>query len=329
MTFVQLDRHFVPWDDQEPSQVETRLLMGRLNGELDWPQLLQKSRVVILAEAGAGKSDELRAKAASQKGAGEFAFYVTVQDVARDGLSGALDVDDHAALEVWKGADEPAWFFVDSVDEAKLDGIRLDKALRRLAEGIARSLSRAHIVLSGRYSDWEFRADLAKFSASLPVPTVTPVTTGEAPQEALLRVLHNELPRTRIMAAAVQTAVEPEKPLVVLMTPLDRSRIRQFAAAKGVHGVDAFMAEIEAANLLSLASRPLDLIWLIDHWRRKNRFGRLGDMLETSLVERLKETNLHRGRQDEITETRGMEALERIGAEMDFGRTDKIQIPDF
>ncbi len=84
MTFVQLDRHFVPWDDKEPSQVETRLLMGRLNGELDWAQLLQKSRVVILAEAGAGKSDELKAKATAQREAGEFAFYATVQDVAHD-----------------------------------------------------------------------------------------------------------------------------------------------------------------------------------------------------------------------------------------------------
>ncbi len=328
MNFVQLDRHFVPWDDKEPSQVETRLLLGRLNGELDWPQLLQKSRVVILAEAGAGKSDELRAKATSKRGAGEFAFYATVQDVAHDGLSGALNVDDRAALEDWKGSDKPAWFFVDSVNEAKLDGIRLDRALRRLADGIAGSCSRAHIVLSSRYSDWEFRADLAKFSAALPVPTVSPVTTREAPQEALLCVLRNERPRTRIKGAAVKTAVEAEKPLLVLMTPLDRSRIRQFAAAKGIECVDAFMAEIEAANLWGLASRPLDLIWLVDFWRRNNRFGRLADMLQTSLVERLKETNLYRGRQDEMTETRAINALERIGATMDFGHTDKIVIPD-
>ena len=328
MNFVQLDRHFVPWDDKEPSQVETRLLMGRLNGELDWPQLLQKKRVVILAEAGAGKSDELNAKTTSQRAAGEFAFYATVQDVAHDGVSGALNVDDRAALEVWKGSNKPAWFFVDSVDEAKLDGIRLDKALRRLADGIAGSPSRAHIVLSGRYSDWEFRADLAKFSAALPVPIVRPEITPQAPQEALLRVLRNERPRTQTKADAVKTAVEWEKPLVVLMTPLDRLRIRQFAAAKGVERVDAFMAEIEAANLWSLASRPLDLIWLVDYWRRNNRFGRLADMLETSLVERLKETNLYRGRQDEMTETRAINALERIGAAMDFGRTDKIVIPD-
>lgn len=249
-----------------------------------------------------------------------------MQDVAHGGLSGALNLDDRAALDNWKGSNKPAWFLVDSVDEAKLDGIGLEKALRRLANGIAGSPFRAHIILSGRYSDWEFRAALVKFTAFLPVPTVRPVIPAQAPQEALLRVLRNEHPPTRTKSAATKTA--QEQPLVVLMTPLDQSRIRQFIAAKGVHRVNAFMGEIEAANLWSLASRPLDLIWLVDFWRRNDRFGRLADMLETSVVERLKEPNLHRGRQDEITKTRAMEALERIGAAMDFGRTDKIVIPD-
>jgi hypothetical protein len=94
VSFVQLDRHFISWDDQEPAQVETRLLMGRLNGDLDWLQLLQKKWVVILAEVGAGKSEELKAQAVSQRAASNFAFYATVQNVANDGLSAALNAED-------------------------------------------------------------------------------------------------------------------------------------------------------------------------------------------------------------------------------------------
>jgi hypothetical protein len=59
--FIQLNRQFVPWGDEDPAEAETRFLMGSLNGGLDWSMLLEKHRVVILAEAGSGKSEELTA----------------------------------------------------------------------------------------------------------------------------------------------------------------------------------------------------------------------------------------------------------------------------
>jgi hypothetical protein len=71
--------------------------------------------VVILAEAGGGKTEELRDQCWRQKDAGEFAFYATVQDAARDGLSEALSPAERPTLDEWRRSDRPGWFFIDSV----------------------------------------------------------------------------------------------------------------------------------------------------------------------------------------------------------------------
>ena len=129
---------------------------------LGWDDLLAKRRVVLLAEAGSGKTVEMAEQARLQTEAGRFAFYATVEDVGQDGLESALRAADRARLAAWRTSNEAAWFFIDSVDEAKLSGVRLEKAVRRLGDGIVGAERRAHIVLSGRLTDWEFRRDLER-----------------------------------------------------------------------------------------------------------------------------------------------------------------------
>lgn len=48
---------------------------------------------------------------------------------------------------------ERAWFFIDSADEAKSSGIRLEKALRNPSAGVYGADQRSHIFLSGRIAD--------------------------------------------------------------------------------------------------------------------------------------------------------------------------------
>jgi len=82
-------------------------------------------------------------------------------------------------------SDESAWFFVDSVDEAKVSGVRLDKALRRIADGFAGGERRARVILSGRLTDWEFRRDLGRLNEDLAVPkdpVLPPPLTAEQVQ---------------------------------------------------------------------------------------------------------------------------------------------------
>lgn len=318
LPFIQLDRQFVNWGDKDPAEAETRFLMGRLNGSHDWAKLLERHRVVILAEAGSGKSDELAAQAELLRSVGKFAFCTTVQEVAHEGLPNCLGVEDRRQFEAWKASDSPAWIFIDSVDEAKLNSVRVETAFRKIADGIDGAAARAHVILSGRHTDWEFRADLTRLERALPVPRTA--EKPPAPQEILGRVLRNE----RMKVPVEKT----EAPLIVLMAPLDPDRVRKFATGCGIERVDQFIAAIEDANLWSLAARPLDLLWLVEYWRRFGRVGKLAEMFETSLTERLREPSPRRFRNDEISATQAMDALERIGAALTFGRTDKIIIPD-
>lgn len=284
-----------------------------------WDELLAKRRVVILAEAGSGKTEELRERVRLQLAAGKFAFYATVQDVGRDGLESALRRADRGGLQDWRASNEPGWFFVDSIDEAKLENIRLDRALRRLADGIAGAEGRAHVVLSGRHTDWEFARDARRLNDELPIPIANPAEPPPSLQTLIRRVLGHE---ARPEPAPVET------PLIAVMARLNAEQVRVYAAAKSAPNLDGLMAAIDAANLQELARRPLDLDWIVRYWRTNGRLGGFTEMVEASLRERLKETDPDRSRRDSLDAERAKRGLERIGAAMVLGRHSTIAIPD-
>jgi hypothetical protein len=70
---IPLDRQFKEWSRENPSDPELPSLIGFPDRGLAWDDLLTKSRVVILAETGSGKSEELNDCSRRQRLAGEFA----------------------------------------------------------------------------------------------------------------------------------------------------------------------------------------------------------------------------------------------------------------
>ena len=321
MTTVSLDRRFYEWREDAGGLAHShyRTAAGLSDGMLGWPDLLAKRRVVILAEAGSGKTEELTEQARLQTAAGNFAFYATVQDVGRDGLYKALRPADRSRLDAWRKRNESGWFFIDSIDEAKLDNIRLERAFRQIAEGIAGNESRAHIVLSGRHTDWEFARDARRLNEELPLPRES-MAEPIPPLETLIRrVLHHEKPPE-------PTPAEP--PLIVVMAPLDAERVRAYAAAKSAPELNGLIAAIHAANMWEFARRPLDLDWIVRYWRDHGRLGSFTAMIEASLRERVQESDPDRARRDRLDAVRAQHGLERIGAALVFGRQTTIAIPD-
>ena len=115
-TAIPLDRRFEEWSETEASDPEQRARWGFKHQDRTWDSLLARQRVVILAEAGSGKSEELKEQAARKIAAADFAFYATVQDVGRKGLNDSLHPRDRGKLVEWKKSNSPSWFFIDSVD---------------------------------------------------------------------------------------------------------------------------------------------------------------------------------------------------------------------
>ncbi len=283
------------------------------------PVIRAKRRVVLLAEAGSGKTTEMKARALALAADGRTAVYATVEDVGRRGMKAALRPADRARLSAWRASEQDAWFFIDSVDEAKNTGVKLHTALQAIAEAIDGAERRAHVILSGRYTDWQFRHDLARLNEVLAIPADQALPPPPSPDELVISTIRRE---TR------QKEEPPEESIVVVMSGLDEARVRQFAVGKKVHNLEAFMGQIEAANLWQFARRPLDLDWLVQFWHSRGRLGTLAEMLDICIFERLQESNLDRAWQDGLDVARATQALERIGAALVFGRKGTITVPD-
>jgi len=314
---MELDRRFAEQTDKDtPRSFE---VLGHLYGSLGWEDLLRRRRVIVLAEAGSGKSKEFELRVQELAKIGADAFLRTVTDAAQRGFEASLRRHEVHALARWRASDRPAWFFLDSVDEAKGRRLDLGLALSSLAEAIHGCERRAHVILSGRPSDWEATRDLAILDRELPIPEDAPPAEEIDPGQQALNILRGK---------SREGGVPIERALVVAMAPLDDERVARFAKGKGVVSAEAFMHQLERQGLSRFARRPLDLNWLARQWRELGSFGRLREMLERSLGQRLLETNGSLLRDDGLSLDVCSRALDRIGAAMVLRRVDSIAVPD-
>ena len=95
---VPLNRRYFEWNDKEPIDPEIHRAFGLEEGGVGWDELMLKRRVVILAEAGSGKSTEMAEQARLADASHRYAFRATVEDVGRDGLEVALSASGRSKL---------------------------------------------------------------------------------------------------------------------------------------------------------------------------------------------------------------------------------------
>lgn len=160
MKFIDLDRHLIPVAKSEPSLGDDSSYWGkRYGGWEQWPQLANYKRIVILAGAGSGKTQELKYQTKVQRELGRAAFFVRLEELADVPFTGAIDHQLSSTFPQWLSGNEPGWFFLDAVDELKLRGKRLDTAVRSVAKALLHALDRAHIIISSRPTDWDWSID--------------------------------------------------------------------------------------------------------------------------------------------------------------------------
>src|SRR5690606_22814178 len=149
--YVDLQRKFHELTAAELEDPE--LLIARQDYRLDpgigWPELLEHPRVVLLAEAGAGKTREMEEQAHRLVGEGKYAFFVPLEGLQHGPFAEQLSsISDEARFNDWKAEGQATgWFFLDSVDELKLTEGKLDRALARFAKDIAGHQRRARVVI--------------------------------------------------------------------------------------------------------------------------------------------------------------------------------------
>ena len=214
MEFIDLKREFreEPWDTSF-NNVEHSGLSGinRSGRHLDWTELLKSHCVVLLAEAGSGKTTEMQERVRILNQEGRSAFYLPLEALDRESIRSILSPDSETEFENWRAnSEETAWFFLDAVDELKLASGKLDRALNRLRKDLDSSLDRIRVTISSRPSDWRFITDRR----------VVEKTVTDNPRKVVMYCLSRltkrlSSPLKAYSGTGVANSARPERPVVM------------------------------------------------------------------------------------------------------------------
>src|SRR4051812_8770 len=222
-THIELGRRFHELTDEEQANPEdlAALRAWGIEQGLFWPELLESERIIILSEAGSGKTSELKEQARRLVGEGKAAFFFPVEDLQSQNVCDLLAMEPAklGRFEAWLGEDgEIGWFFLDAVDELKLTQGKLHIALGRLAHALGVARARARVTLTCRPSDWRPIQDLEELQRLLPTsdPETKVLPSGADP--FLTPVDEPPLPPP-------DDETKPAKLRIVAMLPLDEKQI--------------------------------------------------------------------------------------------------------
>ncbi len=287
-----------------------------------WSDLLDMTRVVILAEAGTDKTHELRETARRMRREGKAAFFCRIEELAANGLENALLEGNVEEFRNWLAGHHTAWFFLDSVDEARLANPQFfEGALRALAQALGQAISRAHIFITARISDWRATADLSLVRDALPPPVVR----DEVDSQQIERKT-GKLEREKELPPEGKDAKDDVR--VVQLAPLTADQRRRFAAGQGVQDVIAFMDAIERTDADIFAERPQDLLELISYWTEHGRSGTHAEMIAFNIEKKLLEPNPDRDEARPLAKTTALKGATLLAAALTFTRKNSIILPD-
>jgi hypothetical protein len=324
--FVELDRCFVPIrKDQEPILELGRLWGRRHAGWLSWSELRQHWRVVLLAEASSGKSEEFQNQAELLKAEGKPAFMLRIEELADQGFEAALAPNDAKAFEQWRSASGDGWFFLDSVDEARLNRKNFEHALKRFARDLDQSLARARIFISCRVSDWDSPNDRPVIERLLPVERPATEEDKDPNHNPVLAPIFDA--KKKASHSKPKKELNREELLVVQLVPLSSEQYQALAAAAGVNNATAFLEEISRKGLGVFTERPGDVLDIADYWKAHGRLSSFADMIEHSISHKLKERDQHRPDNNIVSLVKARHGAERLAAALTFGKSFTLRAP--
>lgn len=328
MVYIDLNRCFIPIKKDEEVDLEVGRYWGKqIGGWFDWGELLNKYRVVILAEASSGKTAEFKGAADKLRNTGKAAFFIPIEDLADEGFEQSLDPNTASLFESWKHGFDEGYFFLDSLDEARLNRKKFEKALNKFAQAVSQSLPRCRIFISCRVTDWKGLEDYQAIKQLLPLPDHNNLPKPEIdPEIALLASLFKD--RGTNKQDEEKNANIDDEIAIVRLSPLDKEQQRTLAQKHGVEEITEFCLVIWQQGLENLAERPGDLLELADYWKSYQKFGTLSEMTEHAVRQKLTERDPYRPDNNVLNLQKAMEGIERIAAGLTLGKTFTLQAPN-
>jgi hypothetical protein len=273
-----IERSFRDLSQEEVADIEKAFALARIGWAetFGWNELLRSHRVLIVSEAGAGKTYECRAQQAKLWEAGEPAFFLELATLAGSSVREMLGGDEEQRLDSWlRSQSGIATFFLDSFDELKLTLGSFDQALKRLNKELSGQLGRTRIIITTR----PVPIDRELIVRHLPIPISR---EAEPTAQAFADMAMDRSKKGHSHDAG------PNAWRDVGLMPLSREQMRDFALLQGVPNADAFLADIHRRDAEEFADRPQDLIELCSDWREHHRIRSHCEQVETNIATKLK-----------------------------------------
>ncbi|MBW2608025.1 MAG: hypothetical protein JRD05_10365 [Deltaproteobacteria bacterium] len=330
--FIDLNRSFalIPKDHKlKEDDYDLSASFGLLETK-KWSDLLLLRRVIILAEAGAGKTEEIRATAKGLRNRGNKAFFFRLEHLSSN-FEASFEIGNNDEFKEWLSSDEPGYFFLDSVDEARLCGPKqFESAIRNFGVRLADSKQRTHIFITSRLSEWRAQSDLSLIKNQLPFVELSPSTEEHSEK----KIKAEEASFSSGFSSGFSGGGERKfvEPSVFSLCPLDHEQIKTFSQAFGVKDLGNFLKSIERAEADIFSSRPLDLIELINYWTQFGKLANRAELIKSSISSKLKETDPDRAAALPLTIEETKLGAKMLAAAVTFQRQDRIlvleQTPD-
>lgn len=327
-TFIDLKRCFNTLTSEELGDPEYLAYLNerKYGGNTSWQELLEHPRVLLVAEAGSGKTIEMKEQTKRLVNEGKFAFFIPLETLAKDQLADVLSPSEEVLFKRWiNQKEEIAWFFLDSVDELKLTAETLDRALRHFFSATKSHIDYLHTIISSRPNDWQPTVDRETYLKWLPLPSKkqSPEIT---PEEAFLAPIQcsEVTPKSLDTDKDLKTGV-PLQAFIFL--PLSNAQIALFAQELNINNPTELLAEIEKQNAWLFARRPLDLTSLINAWETNGVLGTRSHQHEANIQSKLKD-DPERPDSSGLSDAEARLGAERLALALALTRTRTIRSPE-
>ena len=315
--FIQLNRRFheLSWSIDDGDE---NIHYSALHRGISWSNLLQEFRVIVLSEAGTGKTEEIRNVTQTLRNEGKEAFFLRLEHISA-GFEDSFELGTYAEFTVWKASGKEGWVFLDSVDEARLKNSKdFELAIRKLGREFEPMLQITHIIITSRTPAWRRITDVDLCRSHIPYTQPITFIVESDDENQQIRNAKNK-----------QEEVNNTSLKIVSMDDLNRNQVKTFAKARNISDVGQFLEEISKKDAWQLTKRPQDLEELIELWKQHNRIGSSLELIKNSIERRLTE------RDQDRAEARPMPNLLRIreGAQLvaavtTLTKTSTISVPD-
>ncbi len=295
----KLSRTFFDLPSDEQHDVETSEFLARFSRgrSIDWPALLQSDRILIVSEAGMGKSHECRREQERLWLGGEAAFFIELADLATGPFENRLSPKELSRFRSWKSAQtERATFFLDSVDELQLTRTSFASALKSFARSLGDNLGRVCIVLTTR-----------------PIPVDREIARSIVPIPKRVELSDPEEEFAEIAMRKRKEAEEPSSDgwRFVALAPLNEDQMQAIAVERGIADVTGLLEAIAARNAHDFAKRPLDFLELCSDWRDHGRIRAHRHQLDHSIEVKLR-PRIDRLERDGVNPAKAREGAARL-----------------